>query len=62
VPRVVAEGRIDPAAVASIVAEAANARNGWKLILTRCAPATKPRTALQLAREMLAARDRAELE
>jgi recombinational DNA repair protein (RecF pathway) len=51
------EERVDPAEVASIVAEAAIARNGWKVILGRCAPTTKPRTALQLAREALAARD-----
>ena len=56
----ISEKRVDPAEVASIVAEAANARNGWKVILGRCAPTTMPRTALQLAREALAARDRAE--
>jgi hypothetical protein len=33
-------------------AEAASARNGWKVILARCAPTRKPRSALQLAREM----------
>ncbi len=47
--------RVDPIEVASIVAEAANARNGWKVILVRCAATTKPRSALQLAREMIAA-------
>lgn len=57
VPRI-SEERVDPAEVASIVTEAAAARNGWKLILARCAPTAKPRSALQLAREM-AARDRA---
>jgi hypothetical protein len=51
--------RVDPTEVASIVAEAASARNGWKAILGRCAPTTKPRTARQLAREALAARDQA---
>ena len=51
---------MDPAEVASIVAEAASARNGWKVILARCAPTTKPRSALQLAREMIAARDLAD--
>jgi len=56
----ISEKRVDPAEVASIVAEAVSARNGWKVILGRCAPTTKPRTALQLAREALAARDRAE--
>jgi hypothetical protein len=52
--------RVDPAEVASIVADAASARNGWKVILGRCTPTTKPRTARQLAREAVAARDRAE--
>jgi hypothetical protein len=58
------EERVDPAEVASIVAASASvrARNGWKVILARCAPTTKPRTALQLAREALAARDRVERE
>lgn len=56
----ISRGRVDPAAVASIVAEAANARNGWKVILARCAPIRKPRSAVQLAREALAARDQAE--
>ena len=45
--------RVDPAEVASIVAEAASTRNGWRAILARCAPTTKPRSALQLAREMV---------
>ena len=57
--RRISEERVDPAEVASIVAEAASARNGWKAILARCAPTTKPRSAVQLAREMIAARDRA---
>ncbi len=48
---------MDPAEVASIVAEAASARNGWKVILGRCAPITEPRSTLRLAREMVAARD-----
>lgn len=56
----ISEGRVDPEKVADIVAEAASVRNGWKVILSRCAPTTKPRTALQLAREALAARDQAE--
>ncbi|MGE0869665.1 MAG: hypothetical protein AB7P03_13960 [Kofleriaceae bacterium] len=55
--RRISEERVDPAEVASIVAEAAAARNGWKVILARCAPTTKPRSALQLAREMITARD-----
>ena len=53
----ISEKRVDPAEVASILAEAAGVRNGWKVILGRCAPTTKPWTALQLAREALAARD-----
>ena len=51
--------RVDPAEVASIVAEAASARNGWKVILARCAPTRKPRSALQLAREAIAAQGHA---
>lgn len=34
----VPDDRVDSAAVADIVREAAAARNGWKVILTRCAP------------------------
>jgi hypothetical protein len=52
--RRISEERVDPAAVASIVADAASARNGWKVILARCAPTTKPRSALQMAREAIA--------
>ena len=37
------EGRVDPDEVASIVAAAASARNGWKVILARCAPIRSPR-------------------
>ena len=55
--RRVSADRVDPAEVGSIVAEAASARNGWKVILARCAPTTKPRSALQLARDAIAARD-----
>ena len=50
---------VEPVEVASIVAEAANARNGWTVILARCAPTTKPRSARQLARETIATEDRA---
>jgi hypothetical protein len=32
---------LDPDEVASIVVEAASARNGWKVILARCAPARR---------------------
>ncbi len=53
----ISEERVDPAEVAGIVAEAAAARNGWKVILARCAPTAKPRSALQLAREIMAARN-----
>lgn len=55
--RRISDERVDPAAVASIVADAASARSGWKVILARCAPTTKPRSALQIAREAIAARD-----
>ncbi len=54
--RRISDARVDPSAVASIVAEAASARNGWKVILARCAPITKPRSALQLTREVISAR------
>lgn len=47
--RITAE-RVDPAEVASIVAEAASARNGWRVTLARCSPATKPRSIAQLTR------------
>lgn len=43
----ISEERVDAAEVASIVRAAAAARNGWKVILARCAPAARPRTALQ---------------
>ncbi len=42
--------RVDPVEVASIVAEASNARNGWKVILARCAPIARPRSIVQLVR------------
>jgi len=41
------EDRVDLAEVAGIVAEAAAARSGWKVILARCAPARRQRSALQ---------------
>jgi hypothetical protein len=34
----ISEERVDPNEVASIIAEAAAARNGWKIILSRCSP------------------------
>jgi hypothetical protein len=47
----ISEERVDPAEVAGIVAEAAAARNGWKVILARCAPTSRPKSALQHLRE-----------
>ena len=55
----ISEERVDAAEVASIVQDAAAARNGWKVILSRCAPTSRPRTALQHLRESLAAEDTA---
>jgi hypothetical protein len=60
--RRISEERVDPVEVASIVAEAASARNGWKVILARCAPTRKPRSALQLSREMIPARSPSEVD
>jgi hypothetical protein len=42
----ISEEHVDPAEVASIVAEAAAARNGWKVLLARCAPPGRPRSGL----------------
>jgi hypothetical protein len=36
--------RVDAPEVASIVRAAATARNGWKVILARCAPTRRPAT------------------
>jgi hypothetical protein len=47
----ISEERVDPAEVASIVAEAAAVRNGWKVILARCAPVRRLKSALQETRE-----------
>ncbi len=55
----ISEERVDPAEVAGIVAEAAAARNGWKVILARCAPTTRPKSALQQLRASWAAQDAA---
>lgn len=55
----ISEERVDPAEVAGIVAEAAAARNGWKVILARCAPTTRPKSALQHLRETWANEDAA---
>ena len=46
----ISEERVDAAEVASIVQAAAAARSGWKVILSRCAPTSRPRTALQQLR------------
>ncbi|WP_437992685.1 hypothetical protein [Sorangium sp. So ce145] len=53
------EEQVDPSEVADIVAEAASARNGWKIMLARCAPASRPRSAIQLLRASWAAEDAA---
>ena len=53
----ISEERVDPSEAASIVAEACAVRNGWKVILARCAPAERPRSALQHVRETWAAQD-----
>ncbi|MCP3169971.1 hypothetical protein [Myxococcus qinghaiensis] len=55
--RRISEERVDPAEVASLVAGAASARSDWKVLLARCAPTRKPRSTLQFAHEMIAARD-----
>lgn len=55
----ISEERVDPAEVAGIVAEAAAARNGWKVILARCAPTSRPKSALQHLRETWATEDAA---
>lgn len=39
------DDRVDPTDVAAIVQEAAAARNGWKVILDRCAPMRRPQNA-----------------
>jgi len=38
----ISDERVDAAEVASIVRAAAAARNGWKVILARCAPTSRP--------------------
>ena len=55
----ISEERVDPAEVAGIVTEAAAARNGWKVILARCAPTSRPQSALQHVRDSLAAKEAA---
>ena len=54
----ISDERVDPAEVASIVAEAATARNGWKVILARCAPIARPRSIAQLVRDLNAVTER----
>jgi hypothetical protein len=41
----ISEERADVAEIVSIVREAAARRNGWKVILARCAPTRRPRSA-----------------
>jgi hypothetical protein len=53
----ISEERVDPAEVAGIVAEAAAARNGWKIILARCAPTSRPKSAVQHLRDSWAVED-----
>jgi hypothetical protein len=47
----ISDGRVDSAEIAGIVADAAAARSGWKVILARCAPARRPRSVLRQPRE-----------
>jgi hypothetical protein len=51
----ISEDRVDASEVAGIVTEASAVRNGWKVILARCAPTVRPRSARQHLREALAA-------
>jgi len=53
----ISDERVDPAQVAEIVAEAAAARNGWKVILSRCAPKSRPKSALQHLRDSWSVQD-----
>ena len=41
----ISDERVDAVEVASIVQAAASARNGWKVILSRCAPTSRPGAA-----------------
>lgn len=55
----ISDERVDAAEVASLVAEAAAARNGWKVILAWCAPRSRRRSALHPPRAAAdAARER----
>lgn len=51
--RRISDEQVDPAEVASIVAEAAATRNGWKVILAHCAPVKRRMSVAALAREMV---------
>jgi hypothetical protein len=43
----ISEQRVDVAEVLDIAAEAASVRNGWKVVLARCAPVKRQRPAVQ---------------
>jgi hypothetical protein len=45
------EESVDPAALADIVGEACEARNGWKVILGRCSPSSMIRRPAKLQRQ-----------
>lgn len=47
----ISEERVDAAEVAGIVQAATEVRNGWKVILARCAPKSRPRSVLSQLRE-----------
>jgi hypothetical protein len=47
----ISDERVDSAEVAEILVEAADARNGWKVILSRCAPKSRAKSALQHLRD-----------
>jgi hypothetical protein len=46
----ISDERVDAAEVAEIIREAAAARNGWKVILGRCAPIRRPLSSLSISR------------
>jgi hypothetical protein len=51
----ISESRVDAREVASIILAAAGVRNGWKLILARCSPTSRPVSSLAHARANWAA-------
>lgn len=55
----ISEERVDASEVADIVRTAAAARNGWKAILARCAPTSRPQSALAQVRASWAAKEAA---